>query len=164
MTSKDVFSKKELTLLIFWDSYCPDCLKVVAQCQTFYEKSDSIGVSVLSINFDKENLAAVRAFIRGEGITSPVLSDSQGSVVAQYQAEDYDFSFFIIDKKGIIRYVCYDKPPDVIELITMQLKKLLKESPSYESSEDNSDSLAVSIPQDKGSGEEGCGCPQDEER
>lgn len=150
--STDVFSEKELTLLIFWDSYCPDCLKVVAQCQTFHEKSDS--VSVLSINFDKENLAGVRALIKGERITFPVLSDPQGTVAAEYQAEDYDFSFFIIDKKGIIRYICYDKPPDVIELITMQLKEILKESPSCKSSEGDSDSLAVSIPQDEGSGEE----------
>ena len=125
--SKDVFSEKELTVLIFWDSYCPDCLATLAECQKFYKDSEKLGVGVWSINFDKEeNLPKVRNFLKGEGITFPILSDSRGVTVRKYKAEAYDFSFFIVDKSRVVRYVCYDHPPNVGEVIKEAVEKLLK--------------------------------------
>ncbi|HID92704.1 MAG TPA: TlpA family protein disulfide reductase [bacterium (Candidatus Stahlbacteria)] len=133
VVSKDTFPCQELTVLIFWDSYCPECLDIIAECQKFYKKADSLGVAVLSINFDRENIAGVRAFVKGVGITFPVLSDSRATVAALYQADPYDFSFFIIDKKGIIRYVCYeipldiyDHPSHIVKFMMDQVEKLLK--------------------------------------
>ena len=125
--AKNVFSEKELTVLIFWDSYCPDCLETLASCQKFYKNSEKLGAGVCSINFDKENLSQVRGFIKGEEITFPILSDPLGVTVRKYKAQAYDFSFFIIDKRGIIRYVCYDHPPDVGDVIKKEVEKLLKE-------------------------------------
>ena len=125
--SKSVFSEKELTVLILWRSYCPECLKAVADCQRFYQNSEQLDVSVCSINFDKENLSKVRSFVKGEGISFPILSDPLGVTARKYKANAYDFSFFIIDKGEIVRYVCYDHPPDVADLIKAEVEKLLKE-------------------------------------
>jgi len=125
--SKNIFSEKELTVLIFWDSYCPDCLETLASCQKFYKDSEKLGAGVCSINFDKENISQVRGFIKGEEITFPILSDPLGVTVRKYKAQAYDFSFFIIDKRGIIRYVCYDHPPDVGDIIKKEVERLLKE-------------------------------------
>ena len=124
--SKDIFSEKELTVLIFWDSYCPDCLKAVADCQKFYQDSETLDVGTWSINFDNEKLSEARRFVKGEGIKFPVLSDPRGVTVSKYKAKAYDFSFFIIDKRGIIRYVCYDHPPNIADLLKEKVEKLLK--------------------------------------
>lgn len=124
--SKDVFSEKKLTVLIFWDSYCPECLKAVANCQKFCQNSGELDVSVWSINFDRENLSKVRSFVKGEGITFPILSDPLGVTAGKYKTKAYDFSFFIIDKGGIIRYVCYDHPPDVADVIRKEVERLLE--------------------------------------
>jgi len=133
IASKDTFPDQELTLLIFWDTYCPECLDFVAECQKFHEKADSLGVAVLSINFDRENITAVRAFVKGTKITFPVLMDSRATIATLYQADPYDFSVFIIDKKGIIRYVAYeipldvyDKPSLIVKFITDEIDKLSK--------------------------------------
>ena len=128
MRSKNIFSGKDLTVLIFWDSYCPDCLKTLADCQKFYQHAKNLGVGVCSINFDKEeNLSKVRSFLKGEGITFPILSDPLNVTVRKYKAKAYDFSFFIIDKRRIIRCVCYDHPPEVTDVIKKEIEKLLKE-------------------------------------
>jgi len=125
--SKDVFSEKKLTVLIFWDSYCPDCLTTLIECQKFYKDAEKLDVSVWSINFDKEeNLPDVRNVVKREKITFPILSDARGVTVRNYKAEAYDFSFFIVDKSRVIRYVCYDHPPNVGEVIKEAVEKLLK--------------------------------------
>ncbi len=124
--SKNIFSEKELTVLIFWDSYCPDCLKAVIDCQRFYKNMGDLNVGVWSINFDDKKLADAKRFIKAEKISFPVLSDSRGVITKKYKAKAYDFSFFIIDKKGVIRYVCYDHPPNVGDLIKEEVKKILK--------------------------------------
>lgn len=124
--SKSIFSERELTVLIFWDSYCPDCLKAVAECQKYYQDYRDPNVGLWSVNFDKENMAKVRSFIAGEGIKFPVLSDSTGATANKYEAAAYDFSFFIIDRDGVVRYVCYDHPPDVADVIKTEVGKLLK--------------------------------------
>jgi len=127
--SRDIFSEKKLTVLIFWDSYCPDCLEAVADCQGFYQYSQEkkLDVSVWSINFDDEKLSTARRFVKGEGITFPILSDIRGVAVSRYKAKAYDFSFFIVDNKGIIQYICYDHPPNVADVIKEVVEKLLKE-------------------------------------
>ena len=127
--SKDIFSEKKLTVLIFWDSYCPDCLKAVADCQRFYQYSQEkkLDVNVWSVNFDDEKLSTARSFVKGEGITFPILSDTRGVAVSRYKAKAYDFSFFIVDNKGVIQYICYDHPPNVADVIKEVVEKLLKE-------------------------------------
>ena len=125
--SKNIFSEKEITVLIFWDSYCPDCLETLADCQKFYKNADKLSVGLCSINFDKEeNLPNVRNVVKREKIAFPILSDSRGVTVRNYKAEAYDFSFFIVDKSRVIRYVCYDHPPNVGEVIKAAVEKLLK--------------------------------------
>lgn len=124
--SKDIFSEKELTVLIFWDSYCPDCLKAVTDCQRVYKNMKDMNAGVWSINFDDKKLADAKRFIKAEKISFPILSDPRGATAKKYKAKAYDFSFFIIDKKGILRYVCYDHPPNVGDLMKDEVKKILK--------------------------------------
>jgi len=125
--SGDIFAENELTVLIIWDSYCGKCLAAVAECNKFYEESKKLNVGLWSINFDKENIPKARIFIKSEGIQFPVISDPSGIIAEEYGAKAYDFSFFIIDKNGIIRHVTYDHPPDIAEVIKAEVVKLLKE-------------------------------------
>ena len=127
--SKDIFSEKKLTVLILWDSYCPDCLKAVADCQRFhrYSEEQKLDVNVWSINFDDKKLSTARSFVKAEGITFPILSDTRGVAVSRYKAKAYDFSFFVVDNKRAIQYICYDHPPNVADVIKEVVEKLLKE-------------------------------------
>ena len=88
--------------------------------------ADFLGVGMLFINFDHEHMAAVRAFVKGEKLPFPVLWDLQQRVVRAYRAEAYDFSLFLVDREGIIRYLHYDHPPEVLKLLTEKVQKLLE--------------------------------------
>ncbi|HIE28894.1 TPA: redoxin domain-containing protein [Candidatus Poribacteria bacterium] len=126
--SKKVFSEKELTVLIFWDTSCPECLETLASCQKFYQNSEKLGIGFWSINFDNENLPKIRSLVKEEGITFPILSDLLGVTVTKYKAQAYSFSFFIIDKNEIIRYVGYDRPPNVADVIKEEILRLLRKT------------------------------------
>jgi predicted glycoside hydrolase/deacetylase ChbG (UPF0249 family)/peroxiredoxin len=126
VNSKDIFAEKELTVLIIWDSFCAKCLEAVAECNKFYEDSRNLDVGVWSINFDNSEIAKVRIFIKAKEIKFPVIADPAGITVGEYGSKPYDFSFFIIDKNGIIQYVSYDHPPDVAQVIKGEVEKLLK--------------------------------------
>jgi len=111
--SRGLFKKSPVTVLILWDSYCPDCLATVRACQKFAGKVESRGIQVIGINYDTENLASVRGFLKVGRIKFPNLHDPTGKTVKAYRAKAYDFSYFVIDKKGVVRFAAYDHPPEI---------------------------------------------------
>ena len=124
--SKDIFPQHELTVLILWTSYCPDCWVALKSCRDLDTTLAKMNVAIIGINFDTEKLATVRGFIKGEKINFVNLSDYQKKVARVYKAESYDFSTFIVDKNGILRYVSYDHPPDVDRIILQEVERILK--------------------------------------
>lgn len=127
MRSEEVFPAHDLTVLILWDSHCPHCLRTLVESGAFAARADSLGVGMLSINFDQEHMSAVRAFVKGEKLPFPVLWDADGKVARQYWIATYDFSLFLIDRKGIIRYVHYDRPDNIVRLLDAEGQKVLTE-------------------------------------
>ena len=123
--SKDIFPQNELTVLILWTSYCPDCWKALKNCRDLATKVKEMDVNVIGINFDTEKLATVRSFIKGEKIDFVNLSDFQAKVARAYKAESFDFSTFIVDKLGTLQYISYDHPPDVDKVILKKVKGIL---------------------------------------
>lgn len=123
--TKSVFGQNELTILIFWTTNCPDCWKALKGCRDLASKVKDRQVKVLGVNFDTEKLATVRGMIKGEKIDFINLSDFQGKVAMLYQAESYDFSSFMVDRKGILRHVSYDHPPDVDKVLLQKVNEIL---------------------------------------
>ena len=125
--SQDLFPQSELTVLILWTSYCPDCWKALKSCRDLSTRVKDMNVNVIGINFDAEKLATVKGFIKGEKIDFVNLSDFQGNVALAYRAESYDFSTFIVDKNGILQYVNYDHPPDIDKVLLKKIQEILGE-------------------------------------
>ena len=46
-------------------------------------------------------------------ITFPNLYDRTGDTIKAYRAQAYDFSYFVVDSKGIVRFAAYDHPPEI---------------------------------------------------
>jgi peroxiredoxin len=128
--SRDLFKESRATVLVLWDSYCPDCLATVKACQKFADRVEKMGVRVVGINYDSENLAAVRGFLKAGKIHFPNLQDRSGDVVKAYRAQAYDFSFFVVDAEGRVRSVTYDHPPEIEKEMEKAVNQGLgKESP-----------------------------------
>ncbi|MFQ6093278.1 MAG: peroxiredoxin family protein [bacterium] len=124
-SSKDLFPQSTLTVLILWTSSCPNCRKALKSCRDMAEKVREKGVRLIGINFDTEKLATGRRFIMGEKIDFVNLHDFQGKVARAYEAESYDFSTFIVDRSGRLKYVSYGHRPDVEGAILKKIRQIL---------------------------------------
>ena len=84
ITLFEILPKSKLTVLIFFNSECDECLETIASLKNLPAEIEKIGISaqVYGINFDSEQLSRVRSFVKGEKISFPILSDVFQSVAA----------------------------------------------------------------------------------
>lgn len=93
---------KDVTLLVFWATWCQPCLMEMPTLVKLHEKYHGRNFRVLSVNVDDPEGQKVKAISREFGITYPVLIGSEdimkqfGGIVALPTA-------FLIGKDGHIR-------------------------------------------------------------
>jgi peroxiredoxin len=90
-------------LLNFWTIDCPYCRKEMPYLQQIYEKWQVMGLVLLAINI-MESSSEVDNFMQSQGLTFPVLLDSDGAIAEQYGIEYIPATFFI-DSGGIVQEV-----------------------------------------------------------
>jgi len=90
-------------VLNFWATWCGPCVYEMPLIQQMYEDYSEEGLVVLAIN-SGESPAKVEQFLKGRGLSFPVLLDIGQKITARYRIQYYPTTFFI-DKDGIIRYV-----------------------------------------------------------
>ena len=94
----------KVVLIDFWAQWCEPCKKELPALDQLSKTYASKGVAVLLINIDKERENAER-LVKQLGVNaSNVLLDQSGSVAGAYDLPKMPSSF-VVDKKGIVRYV-----------------------------------------------------------
>ena len=103
----------KVVLVDFWAQWCEPCKKELPQLDRLSKEYAPKGVVVLAINIDKQRDNAER-MVKQLGLTLDVLLDPAGSVAGTYDLPKMPTSF-VVDKKGIVRYVNegFDGPKDV---------------------------------------------------
>ncbi len=93
--------KGQVVFINFWATWCSPCLKELPSMQTLFTRLPDDKFKMLAVlNNDKPVLADFVA--NNNGITIPILDDSQNLVGAQYNLTGLPETF-IVDKQGIIR-------------------------------------------------------------
>ena len=90
-------------LLNFWATWCGPCRGEMPYLQQIYEKWQVMGLVLLAINIG-ESSSDVGEFMQDQGLSLPVLLDSEGEISAQYGIEYIPATFFI-DSEGIVQEV-----------------------------------------------------------
>jgi cytochrome c biogenesis protein CcmG/thiol:disulfide interchange protein DsbE len=86
----------------FWATWCPPCRAEMPDMQKFYEKYHK-KMEIVAVNLMvRDSREKVDAFIKEYGLTFPVVLDTKGAAMKQYEIQPIPTSF-IIDKDGIIR-------------------------------------------------------------
>lgn len=88
-------------LLNFWATWCKPCTTEMPAMQACYEKLKDEGFVVIAVN-ELEDEAKVRAHVREQGHTFPVLLDPSNKVANQFGVFALPVSVFI-DENGIVR-------------------------------------------------------------
>jgi len=116
----------KVVLIDFWAQWCEPCKKELPQLDKLSKEYAGKGVVIVAVNIDKQRDNAER-MVKQLGVTLPVLLDSSGSVAGSYDPPKMPSSF-VVDKKGIIRYVNegFDGPKDV-DRFKQQLDELAKQ-------------------------------------
>ena len=95
-------------LLIFWATWCPDCLEELPDIEKLYkeyqlEKNENI--IILGINTPNRELETdvkgITSFMKKNNYTFPTLMDEDGKVFESYDIRTYPTTYFI-DRNGKI--------------------------------------------------------------
>ncbi len=88
-------------LLNFWATWCGPCRFEMPFLQEIHDEYSDKGLVLIAVDIG-ESKSDVENFMQREGLTLPVLLDSQAEVARQYRVAAIPTTFFI-DKDGIIR-------------------------------------------------------------
>jgi peroxiredoxin len=93
----------KVVVLDFWAQWCEPCKKELPELEKLSREFAAKNVVVLSVNIDKVKDNAAR-LVSQLGVTFEVALDPGGSVAATYDLPKMPTSF-VIDRKGVVRYV-----------------------------------------------------------
>jgi thiol-disulfide isomerase/thioredoxin len=86
----------------FWAQWCDPCKDELPELNKL-QKELGDKVSIVTVNIDKQRTNAEK-LVRNLGLSLDVLLDPSGAVAATYDLPKMPSSY-IIDKKGVVRYV-----------------------------------------------------------
>ena len=95
--------KGKVVLLDFWAQWCEPCKRELPELEKLAKAYAPKGVVIVGVNIDKER-ANAESLARQLGLSFDVGLDPSGSVAGQYDPPKMPSSF-VIDKKGIVRFV-----------------------------------------------------------
>ena len=101
--------KGKVVLLELWRANCQHCRQAAPMVDGYAEQFKSQGFTVVGVHCSAEkgtieyDWPQLKKSINGFGIRYPVAFDEKRALFNRFKAEKFP-SFFIIDRKGIIRY------------------------------------------------------------
>ncbi len=87
-------------LVYFWASWCPMCRAQQGSIESLSQDNQN----VITVAMQSGSSGAVQQYMREQGVSYPVINDSEGQVSATWGVQAVPASF-IIDTDGKIRYV-----------------------------------------------------------
>ncbi|HWS23935.1 MAG TPA: TlpA disulfide reductase family protein [Anaerolineales bacterium] len=114
----------KVIVLNFWASWCPPCKAEMPALQAASIEFANQDVVILGVNAtSQDSLADATQFIKENGITFPILLDSNGQINADFQVNSLPTTFFI-GQDGKIKQIIVGGPISETSLRT-QIEALI---------------------------------------
>ncbi|RPJ42604.1 MAG: TlpA family protein disulfide reductase, partial [Chloroflexi bacterium] len=84
----------------FWATWCPPCKEEMPLLER-YGKKYAGKLVILGIT-SNEQPEVVEPFVKGMGLTFPILVDHEGAIADRFYVNNYPYTFFV-DGEGILR-------------------------------------------------------------
>jgi thiol-disulfide isomerase/thioredoxin len=93
----------KIMIVDFWATWCEPCKKSFPKLQELYLKYKASGLEIVALSEDDDK-GGIVDFAKTYGAKFPVGWDGDKSIAKKYQPKSMP-STFIVDKKGVIRFV-----------------------------------------------------------
>lgn len=113
----------KVVIVDFWASWCAPCKQELPLLDKLYKKYQAQGLVVVGVSVDKD-VANVRKFLGSMPLSFPIVHDASHGIAGRYEPPKMPSSY-IIDRKGIVRYVQAGFHADDAGEIEKQIKSLL---------------------------------------
>ncbi len=117
----------KVLVLDFWATWCAPCKASFPKVDAIHKKHKDAGLMVMGVNEDDER-AGVDAFLTDTGATFPIGFDTKGKAAEAYGVDTMPSSF-VIDRRGVVRFVHSGYHPDDAAAIEAEVEQLLAETP-----------------------------------
>lgn len=95
--------KGKVVLVDFWASWCAPCREELPVLESLYQKYRARGFEIVGVNLDR-SADNVQRFLSATPLSFRVVHDRGGAVADRYAPAKMPSSF-LIDRKGVVRYV-----------------------------------------------------------
>jgi cytochrome c biogenesis protein CcmG/thiol:disulfide interchange protein DsbE len=96
-------SSGKVLIVDFWATWCEPCKKSFPKLQDLYTKLKASGMDIIAVSEDDEN-TGISDFGSTFGAKFPLVWDDGKAIAGKWQPKSMP-STFIVDKKGIVRFV-----------------------------------------------------------
>jgi hypothetical protein len=112
VTSARLFEAGPATLLVFWNTDCPDCLAdLVATADAV--RSDTLGVACLAVCTERERIGDARRLLRGLDLGLPCAWDVHGLAADRYGTAGVSYAAVLVDGAGNVQHLTVDHPESI---------------------------------------------------
>ncbi len=115
----------QVVMVNFWATWCGPCKVEMPHLNALYDKYKSAGFTLLGVNVDEDQRAAI-GLAQRMGLHFPVLLDADKKVSRQYDLSTMP-STVLIDRDGKVRYVHRGYRDGYERTYDQQIRDLLKE-------------------------------------
>ena len=121
----------KIVFLNFWATWCPPCRAELPDIQALYEdysRMEDPDVVVLGVAFpglgDEQDVAGVTQFLEENGLTYPVLMDTEAKLILPYYITAYPTTFMIDPEGNVLGYIPGSMTRDIMDSVIEQSKEL----------------------------------------
>lgn len=93
----------KVVIVDFWASWCEPCKQELPALDELYGKYKDDGLVVIGVSVDRDESNA-KKFLRRTPVSFPVVHDAGHRVAGRYEPPKMPSSY-VIDKRGVVRYV-----------------------------------------------------------
>lgn len=120
-------ARGKVLLVDFWATWCPPCKAAFPRLDALYQKHRASGLEVVAVSEDDDQAKAA-AFVTESNVTFTIAYDDDGKAAEAFGVQAMPTSY-LVDRRGIVRYVHPGYHPDEAGQIEAELTELLAEPP-----------------------------------